>query len=216
MRLMPSKVLPPSPAVLASERKRFWAHAAAFGALWGTVEVTLGSFLHTLRLPLSGAVLASLAAGLLVAQRQIFSQRGSSAATAVVAALCKSISPGGVILGPMVGITVEGLLVELALLVVPGALPSVVLAGALCALWATLQKLLTQYLLYGGSILELYGKLITQAGVQIGWPDGGWWALATLGVLLTLMGGVGAWLGRSIGLQVRGRLTPAAAGERTP
>lgn len=71
------------------------------------MEITLGSFLHTLRLPFSGTSLAAVSAALLVAQRQMLPRRGLSLTTGIVAAVCKSVSPGGVIFGPMVGITVE-------------------------------------------------------------------------------------------------------------
>jgi hypothetical protein len=183
-----------------AQKNLFWAQATAFGALWGALEITLGAFLHSLRIPLNGAILASLSAALLVAERQMIPKRGISLATAVVAAMCKSISPGGVILGPMVAIVVEGLLVEASLLLSPRALPSAVLAGSVCALWTIGQRLLTQVVYFGSSIIDLYLSLISQVGDWFAVSSrSGWWILGLLGLLVVLMGAVGGVLGWNLG-----------------
>ena len=142
-----------------SKSVRFWAYATTFGAAWGIWELTLGTFLHTLKLPFAGPVLASAAAVLLIAQRQIISVRGISLATGVVAAACKSISPDGTLFGPMIGILLEALLVETALSVVPFVWFAAPTAGALAALCPMFQKIGTQVLYYGGTILTLYSEM---------------------------------------------------------
>lgn len=182
------------------EPDRFWPTVAAFGALWGVVEITLGSFLHTLRLPFTGVVLASTGAGLLVAQRMIMPRRGAALATGIVAALCKSLSPGGIILGPMIGISVEAMLVELALLVAPRSVGSAIAAGMLAAMWALFQKLFVQVVFYGATVLELYLALLRRAGDWLGIPPGaGWTALWVLLGVVALIGATGGLLGRRIG-----------------
>lgn len=195
------------PATAARRLPSFWPLAAAFGALWGSAEITLGSFLHTLKIPFAGAVLAGLGAGLLVAMRQVALLRGLCVATALIAALCKSMSPGGVILGPMVGIGVEGLLVELALLLAPRFLGSALAAGALAALWTVLQKLLTQALLYGLSALELYQALLRKGDEWIG-RSGASLAivagiLAGVALLGALLAGAGWRVGRDAALALQ-------------
>lgn len=186
----------------------FWAHVAAFGALWGSLEITVGSFLHSLRFPFSGVIMASLGVTLLIAARQIMPRRGVSLATGIIAALCKSISPGGIILGPMVGITLEATLVEIALLALPQARASAILAGSLCALLAAFQKLIAQTIYYGSGIFTLYLSALRRARNWLGlYPTAGWWALAiALGIILAL--GISAGLiGHSIGRQVLRRLS---------
>ena len=185
----------------------FWSTAAAFGALWGAVEITLGSFLHTLRLPFSGAILASIGAALLIAERQVAPARGLSAATALIAALCKSLSPGGVILGPMLGITVEGLLVELALFAAPRFVGSAVLAGTLAAVWAVFQQVLGQFLFYGSTVLELYKAVLAKAGQWLGHADAGWWLVAAVVSITATIGAVGSWLGWRVGRDAARSLT---------
>lgn len=192
------------------EGRRFWAHVTAFGALWGTLEITLGAFLHTLRLPFVGVLLAAASAALLVAQRRLLPRRGLSLATGVVAALCKSLSPGGIILGPMIGITTEALLVELCLL--PGRRPSLVpalLAGALCTLWATFQGLVTQYVVFGAKVVELYLAALGLAGRWLGLrPEAGWWVLALLVGIVVVVGAVGSGLGLRLGRDAAAKLSP--------
>ena len=188
-------------------RDTFTAHVTAFGALWGFLEITVGSFLHTLRFPFAGVLLASASAALLVGQRQILPRRGVSLATGAVASLCKSISPGGIILGPMIGILTEALLVELALWPSSHAAACVALAGVLCALWSASQKLVTQYVLYGAKVIDLYMAALRKAGDWLGIsPAAGWWSLATLLVVVAIMGAAGGLLGRNIGQESRRRL----------
>jgi len=192
------------PAAELAPPDRFWSHVAAFGALWGSLEITLGSFLHALRIPGIGVLLACLGAMLLIAARQIVSARGATLATGIVAALCKSISPGGIILGPMAAITVEALLVELALLVAPRARTSALCAGALCALWAASQKVISQVVYFGGNILALYLAALRQARDGLGLPTStGWWVLLALLVTLFVVGGSAGLLGRRIGMEAR-------------
>ncbi|HOU54487.1 MAG TPA: hypothetical protein PLQ97_11205 [Myxococcota bacterium] len=186
----------------------FWPCVTAFGALWGLSETTVGAFLHALRLPFTGVLMASLGAGLLVAQRQAMPRRGASLATGVVAAICKSMSPGGVILGPMVGILAESALVEAALLPAPRWWATAMLAGMWSATWAAFQKILTHFLLYGGTVLDLYLSLLRQAARMIGLPEGAGWPL--LGGLLLVIGAVGAaggLLGWHIGREGMARIT---------
>ena len=163
------------PAAPPTRADLLWVQAAAFGALWGTVEITLGSFLHTLRVPFSGAILGSLSAALLAAHRQMFPVRGSSLAVSLVAALCKSLSPGGIILGPMLGILSEGVVMELLFLPAPRSLVACAAGGAICSVMASVQKVFVSYLVYGGTILELYLALLRKAGEWLGVRGGGWW-----------------------------------------
>lgn len=200
-----------------SDADRFWARAAAFGALWGSLEITLGSFLHSLRFPLAaGVLLASTGALLLVAARQIAPQRGGSLAIGAVAALCKSVSPGGVILAPMLGIATEALLVELALLAAPRSRLAAALGGTLAALWAVSQTLVTKVFIYGVDILSLYLALLRRARDWLGLPEGaGWWALAVVLLLVAVTGATGGLLGRGIGREAARQLETERAEGRS-
>ena len=97
-----------------NDEKTFWAYPGSFGALWGALEATLGSFLHAMKLPFAGVLLASMGAALLVALRTLAPQRGLLVATGAVCAAVKLSSPGTVLVGPAVGILTESDLAELA------------------------------------------------------------------------------------------------------
>ena len=185
------------------ENCRFWAYAATFGAMWGVVELTLGTFLRTLRIPLSGSVLACCACALLVAQRQVFPRRGITLATGLVAAACKSISPDGAILGPMIGITSEALVVELMLTLCGDSWLGVVLAGALSSLCPLSQKILTHLAYYGQTIVTLYLELFRRMAALVNVTEEhlvetGLCVLATLCAIGALAGLVGRWVGSRV------------------
>ncbi|MBN1772258.1 MAG: hypothetical protein JXB32_13400 [Deltaproteobacteria bacterium] len=179
----------------------------AFGAAWGAFEITLGAALHALHVPLAGVVLSSLGAALLVAQRQLLPDRGASLATAAVAALCKSISPDGLVLGPMVAILMEGVLVEAALLAAPRAAATAALAGSLCALWSAFQKLVTQVVFFGSGVVELYLSALRNAGRALAVsPRAGWTLLAGFCVVVAAIGVLGGLFGRGVGREAARRL----------
>lgn len=195
-----------------NKRARFWAQAAAFGALWGGVEITLGAFIHTVRIPFSGALLAAFGTAILVAQRQVVPMRGLSLATGAVAALCKSMSPGGVILGPMLGILSEALAVELALLLAPRSSVSALLAGVLAASATVLHQLFSLWLYYGGGVLELIIEALRKVGQLAGsGSHAGWWAACALGMVIVALGGAGGLIGRHLGRDARTILEPHRA-----
>lgn len=188
-------------------RERFWAYAAAFGALWGVLETTLGAFLHSLRIPFAGVLLATAAAALMASQRVIYPRRGLTLATGMIAALVKTISPGGVVLGPMLAIFSEALLAESCFLFWGAVAPAAALAGALCSIWSAFQQLLTQYVFYGRGIIELYLAGYARTCHWLGLSGAGrGWALAVIVLLLALPGSAGGLAGVWLGHRGRERL----------
>lgn len=174
---------------------RFWAYATSFGAAWGVWELTLGTFLHMLKLPFAGPILAAASGALLIAERQLIPMRGISIATGLIAATCKSISPDGTILGPMIGILSESLVVEIVFLLLPRGITAP-FAGALVSICPLIQKLLTQWLFYGGTLFSLYAAILKKATFNLSLTDAVLiltFILATIGIVFGLLG---QWLGR--------------------
>ena len=89
------------------------ATLAVFGALWGLVEISLGSVLKTLNIPMSGMVLSAIGLVIALTGRVFVPRRGSTLFIGVIAMLLKLFSLGGVIVGPMVGIISEALVAEI-------------------------------------------------------------------------------------------------------
>lgn len=181
-------------------RNQLWGHAATFGAAWAAVEVTVGSFAHAIKLPFAGVVLAGIGAALLIALRTIYPRPGVLLAAGIVCAGVKLISPAGAVLGPVVGILVEAAIAELVLFPLGARVFTAPLVGALACCFAVTQKVLTQWLLFGAPILDIYVGILQRAEAWMGLPrQGGLWvALVFMAVVSTLGSSLGV-LGHRVG-----------------
>lgn len=183
-----------------------------FGALWGAVEITLGGFLHSLRLPLIGVILAAGEAGYLVAVHQLHPRRGLVTAVALVAALLRGLTPVGALFTPLVAIFMEGVLVEVALLALPGVRLPAAVGGALCTLWSAAQMVVTHTLFLGLDALRLYDELLRAGARQTGLaPESRYLALALPLTLIAAIGALGGLWGARLGGRTRQATRIAAA-----
>lgn len=140
-----------------------WLKAAMLGSLWASVEIILGSFLHNLRVPLSGTLLAALGVILLINGYKLWPQPGLFWRTALITAIMKSVSPSAIIFGPMVGIFMEGLILELMVRIFRGKWPGFILGGALAVSWSLFQKMFVLLLTFGPDFVRLYEQLYYMA-----------------------------------------------------
>lgn len=132
-----------------------WLKAAVLGSVWAAFEIIAGSFLHNLRVPFAGMFLASASVLLLIAFLQIWNEKGMIIRAGIICALMKSISPSAIILGPMLGIFMEALLIELVLWLLGRHLLAFLIAGALAVIWTLIQKLLNLLILYGFDLIRI-------------------------------------------------------------
>jgi len=189
-------------------------YVAIFGAMWGALEMTLGSWLHAIFpqavTPLIGAGAIMTAMGIIVALvgRFFVPKSGSVLMIGVVAALLKALSVGGVKLSPMLAIVIECLLAEVGLLAArkPGRW-GFALAGALALIWTFLHKFFGSYVFLGKAITDVYLGMVKQ-GAQVLGLDAGWAfvIIAVFVVLRIVLGGAAGWLAWGLGRAVRGRL----------
>ena len=119
-----------------------WKRAALLGSLWAAVEIILGSFLHNLRIPMSGTILAAIGVVIMIQGYRLWPQPGLLWRTALITATMKAVSPSAVILGPMVGIFMEGVLLEVMLRLWRGRWPGVLMGAALAVSWSLIQRLI--------------------------------------------------------------------------
>ena len=173
-------------------RNRFWAFVTVFGTLWGGLELTLGTFLHVLHVPKTGFIMVALSAMLLIAQRNIFPARGSTLAAGVIAACLKSLSPGGIIVGPIIGILSEALIIELCLLAAPRNIFCSICACSMSLLWSQLQSVFKMWIYYGTDFITSLIKVIEKF-LKIHWTAAIGWSVA--GVLLLIILGTGVVAG---------------------
>lgn len=138
-----------------------WQRAALLGSLWAANEIVLGSFLHNLRLPFAGTVLATMAVVLLVAGSRLWRDAGILWRAGIVCALMKSISPSAVILGPMVGIMLEAFLVAGVAGIFRHTPAGAILGGMIATVTPILQKIVALLLTYGMDVARMFDSFVT-------------------------------------------------------
>lgn len=137
-----------------------WLRAAILGSIWASAEIIIGSFLHNIKLPFAGTILASFAVFLLTAFDRSWKQDGVIIRAGVICALMKSVSPSSVIFGPMIGITLEALMIQLMIRLFGHNLFGYVIGGALAVSTSFFQKLIGLVISYGSSIVEIYEGIV--------------------------------------------------------
>jgi hypothetical protein len=188
-------------------------YVAIFGAIWGALEMTLGSYLHVIFPPLAdtflvGLIMASLGVVVALVGRLFVPKTGSVLMIGIVAAILKMTSIGGVKLGPLVAILAESVLMELGLLV--GREPrqgAFIFAAALATTWNFFHKFIMMWLLFGRGIYEVYVGMVQQ-GASLFRIEANY-ALVIIGILLLVRVAAGALAGFvawDLGRVVRDRL----------
>ena len=181
---------------------------AVFGTLWGIVEISLGTVLKSLNVPLSGVILAAIGLTVALVGRLFVPRRGATLFIGIIAMILKLFSLGGVIIGPMVGIFTEALVAELVLSL--GGRPRrwlFVIAGAFGVLWTLLQPFVTGPLLFGRSLFVVWLDLVDMGSRFLGVSSSVvlWGVLALVAVYL-LIGGLAGWLSWDVGRHLQARL----------
>lgn len=134
-----------------------WQTATIIGSVWGAFEIVAGSLLHNLAIPMAaGTILSALGVMIMVAGARVFGGKGIFWRSALVCAALKTVSPSAVILTPMIGITIEGMLMELGVLLLGQNLLGFVLGGGLALLSILGFKLFRLITIYGTDIIEAY------------------------------------------------------------
>lgn len=181
-----------------------WLRAATIGSIWASIEIIIGSFLHNLRLPLAGSVLSFFAVVLMVSFLKLWPQRGMVWRAGLICALMKSISPSAVILGPMTGIMLEAMLMELGLFIFGINLAGMVLGGMLAVLSALFHKAVNLLILYGSDFATLLDRLVLFAAKQLRMESvSGVDVLILLGLIYLIAGALAAITGWRLSKDIR-------------
>lgn len=147
---------------------RQWTYAALFGALWGALEASVGTAVHLGRLPLRGMLMGLLGLLCLVCLRRLQPHPGVCLLAGVVAAFLKIFTLGGLYPGPLVGIAVEALAVEVAMTSTGGRPLGAALGGAVALGTNPLQKLLMTWLVAGTEAMRDLIDLGERAAESVG------------------------------------------------
>jgi ABC-type thiamin/hydroxymethylpyrimidine transport system permease subunit len=180
---------------------------AVFGVLWGIVEMSLGTVLKSLNVPMSGTVLAAIGLTVAMIGRLFVPRRGSTLFIGMIAMLLKLFSLGGVVVGPMIGIIGEAIIAELVLSL--GGQPRrliFMLAGGLGTLWPLAQPFITNPLLFGRSIMTVWLDLLDQGRRLLGLDtDTALLIVAALVIIRLLVGAIAGWFAWSAGHELQKR-----------
>jgi hypothetical protein len=146
-----------------------WKKAAIIGGLWASIEIVIGSFLHNMRIPFAGTILAVQGIIILLAFTSFWQERGIIIRAGIITALMKSISPSAVILGPMTGILTEALLLEIFIIVLGRNLFAYMIASAIALSSALIHKIITFIILYGLDIVSIYDNIYSWFQNKLGY-----------------------------------------------
>lgn len=182
-----------------------WLKAAVAGGLWASVEIIVGSFLHNIRVPFAGGVLASFGVMLMVAFYRLWPERGLIWRAGIVCALMKSISPSANILGPMIGITIEAFLLDIFIRLLGKSMPAMMVAGGISVFSAFAYKVFNILVIYGFSLVRVYLNLFDFAARQMGYASANPWFLVIVpGSIYFSLGVFSAFAGFAIGKRSSG------------
>lgn len=144
----------------SKHKSDIWLKAAVVGGLWASLEIIIGSFLHNARLPMAGSTLAFFGTILLLGYSQIWPDRGLIIRAGLITAIMKSVSPSAIILGPMTGIILEAIMIELALIMAGRNIVGYIIAGILSVSSALFYKILSMLIYYGYDLIQVYVNII--------------------------------------------------------
>lgn len=190
-----------------SRDARPWTHAALFGALWGVLELSLGTVLHLGRVPLKGLLMGSLGLLCLVALRRLQPRPGVCLIAGFVAVFLKVFAMGGLYPGPLIGIAGEAIAVETAFLLTRSRSPGAVVGGAVALALGPLQKLAMTWLVAGPEAVQAMVRAVREAALRIGIGDvGGRSILLAVTGASGALGAVVGWLAWMVAGRVARRL----------
>ena len=180
-----------------------WQKAVVAGTFWGSLEIILGSVLHNLMLPLIAGTLLSFAGVMIMTAISIKEpQRGLYWRAALVCAMLKSVSPSAVIITPMIGIMLEGVFMEVGVLLLGANLWGLMLGGGLAVITVPVFKITRLFMMYGSSIYDLYLSVF-KINTENPSPTPNYWPVIGVAGLYLLFGFLAVALGYSIGRKIK-------------
>lgn len=198
---------------MSSYRVRDWVTIGLFGALWGVVETTLGSYLNVIfpaftNTFFKGVILAGIGVAVALTGRFFVRKRGSLLLIGVITALLKLLSPAGGKIGPVVAILMESVMMEGAVFLAHDPRRwTFVLGGALAVAWNFPHKFLMMGVMYGRNMVDVYWMLVENGSQMLGLDAS--LALPIVALLLGLrliVGGISGWSAWALGGAVTRRL----------
>lgn len=182
-----------------------------FGALWGGVEISLGSLFHTLNVPMTGMFLSAIGLLVVMVARYFVPRVGSSLFLGVIAALLKMLSLGGIVIWPMIAIMFEALVAEGVLTVSKtNSRWTFMITGGLGVFYTLVHPFFSQGLLAGSGVLFVWEMLLQQGSRVFGIPvEAAWSVIGIMALVHLVVGIVAGLLAWDVARLVRGRISPS-------
>ena len=149
-------------------RSRIIALVALLGCCWGIIEIQLGTLLHALSIPFCGALLTGMAVILLCIGRYFIGIRGSVLTIGLTSAFLKMLFVGSIAFNPVIAILLESIIVELVLLSSAPSRIHYMTAGAVTVGSMFFFPFLSQGILGGMKIIEVYYQYLVKSVQLIG------------------------------------------------
>jgi len=147
---------------------RPWTYATLFGTLWGALEATLGTAVHLGKLPMRGTIMGLAGLLCLVCLRRLQPRPGVCLLAGVVAIFLKIFTLGGLYVGPIIGIGVQALALEVALTGTGGRAVGAAIGGFIALATNPLQKLATMWVVTGTEAVKSYFRLLQESAAAVG------------------------------------------------
>jgi hypothetical protein len=133
----------------------------------GIIEMGLGSFLHSFKVPLAGHCLSLNQIFFLTRASQQLQLKTTGAIISVVTAGMKGLSPAGKRLTPMLAISAQGMLFSFGVTVFGLSWIGYFVGALLASLWGFVQPVLFIYLLYGQTSVEVANYFLKEVNKVI-------------------------------------------------
>jgi len=176
---------------------RPWTYAALFGTLWGAIEATLGTALYLSKLPMRGTIIGLAGLLCLVCLRRLQPRPGVCLLAGVVAVFLKIFTLGGLYPGPIIGISVQALALEVAFTGTGGRAIGAAIGGFIALATNPLQMVGTMWVVTGTEAVRSYLRLLQESVTAIGLeslnPTVIFTAVTTTTGAVGAVGGLWAW-----------------------
>jgi len=150
--------------MIEAQKIRMVVFPTIFGILWGLIEMFVGSYLHMIEFPFTGAVLAGVGAIILCLERSYTPYFRACIYTGIVAVIFKFLSIGVIKVSPAIGIMIETLIAE-AILTALGPNPaSYFITCCACSLEGVPHFFISSWVRYGLGIFDAYRKILEKLG----------------------------------------------------
>lgn len=194
-----------------------WEKGAVAGGIWGTSEMSLGSVLHNMRIPMKGYILTFIAITLMSGINIRWRQKGLFYRAGLSSALLKLFSPSPNLIVPAIAITIEGFLMELGARIGGNNPIGYAIGGGFALIWTILHKFFRAFMMFGPNIYILYEQFFEDtvglAGLKHIDPI---WGIIALIAIYFICGAIASAIGSFIGHNLETNIRTITYTENVP